>query len=65
MTTKRYVFLILILGLLTALSPFSIDMYLPGFTAIAKDLHTTTAEVSRSLARFFIGLGGVTARQIR
>jgi len=56
MTTKRYVFLILILGLLTALSPFSIDMYLPGFTAIAKDLHTTTAEVSRSLASFFIGL---------
>jgi DHA1 family bicyclomycin/chloramphenicol resistance-like MFS transporter len=56
MTRKRYVVLILILGLLTALSPFSIDMYLPGFTAIAKDLHTTTAEVARSLASFFIGL---------
>jgi DHA1 family bicyclomycin/chloramphenicol resistance-like MFS transporter len=56
MTNKRFVFLILILGLMTALSPFSIDMYLPGFTAIAKDLHTTTAEVARSLSSFFIGL---------
>ncbi|MHB8206485.1 multidrug effflux MFS transporter [Mucilaginibacter sp.] len=56
MTRKRYIFLILILGLLTALSPFSIDMYLPGFPAIAKALHTTTAEVARSLSSFFIGL---------
>ena len=56
MTRKRYFFLILILGLLTALSPFSIDMYLPGFPAIAKDLHTTTGEVARSLSSFFIGL---------
>lgn len=56
MTGKRYFFLILILGTLTALSPFSIDMYLPGFPAIAKDLHTTTEEVARSLSSFFIGL---------
>jgi DHA1 family bicyclomycin/chloramphenicol resistance-like MFS transporter len=56
MTRKRYFFLILILGTLTALSPFSIDMYLPGFPAIAKDLHTTTEEVARSLSSFFIGL---------
>lgn len=56
MTRKRYFFLILILGTLTALSPFSIDMYLPGFPAIAKDLHTTTGEVARSLSSFFIGL---------
>ncbi len=56
MTRKRYIFLILILGLLTALSPFSIDMYLPGFPAIARALNTTTAEVARSLSSFFIGL---------
>ena len=30
-------------------------MYLPGFPAIAKSLHTTTAEVSLSLSGFFIG----------
>jgi len=56
MTRKRYFFLILILGTLTALSPFSIDMYLPGFTAIAKALNTTIEEVDRSLSSFFIGL---------
>lgn len=56
MTKKRYFFTVLILGSLTALGPFSIDMYLPGFPAIAKSLHTTTAEVSLSLSSFFIGL---------
>src|ERR1700760_790034 len=53
---SRYISLILILGTLTALSPFSIDMYLPGFPAIAKDLHTTTEEVALSLSSFFIAL---------
>lgn len=56
MTKKEYFFRILILGFLTALGPFSIDMYLPGFPAIAKDLHTTTNEVALSLSSFFIGL---------
>ena len=56
MTRSRYVSLILILGSLTALSPFSIDMYLPGFPAIAKDLATSAAKVSLSLSGFFIGI---------
>lgn len=56
MTKRRYFFLILILGTLTALGPFSIDMYLPGFPEIAKDLNTTVAEVSLSLSSFFIGI---------
>jgi DHA1 family bicyclomycin/chloramphenicol resistance-like MFS transporter len=56
MTKQRYFFLILILGSLTALAPFSIDMYLPGFPAIAKSLHTTTEKVSLSLSSFFIGI---------
>jgi MFS transporter, DHA1 family, multidrug resistance protein len=56
MSGKTYFFLILILGSLTALAPFSIDMYLPGFPAIAKDLHTTAAKVSLSLSGFFIGI---------
>lgn len=56
MTRKRHLSLILILGSLTALGPFSIDMYLPGFTTIAKDLKTTTAEVTLSLSSFFIGI---------
>lgn len=48
--------LILILGLLSAIGPFSIDMYLPGFPDIAADLHTTVAKVSLSLSSFFIGI---------
>jgi DHA1 family bicyclomycin/chloramphenicol resistance-like MFS transporter len=49
-------YLILILGCLAALGPFSIDMYLPGFDAIAEDLHTTVPKVSLSLSGFFIGI---------
>src|SRR5450432_3759356 len=55
MTRSRYISLILILGGLTALTPFSIDMYLPGFPAIAKDLQTSASKVSLSLSSFFIG----------
>ncbi|HLA56119.1 MAG TPA: multidrug effflux MFS transporter [Flavobacterium sp.] len=56
MTGRKYFFLILILGSLTALGPFSIDMYLPGFTAIAADLHTSVNQVSLSLSAYFIGI---------
>ena len=48
--------LIFILGLLSAIGPFSIDMYLPGFPTIATDLHTTVDYVAYSLSSFFIGI---------
>ena len=56
MTRKKYFLTILILGTLSAISPFSIDMYLPGFPAIARDLNTTVAQVQLSLSSFFIGI---------
>jgi DHA1 family bicyclomycin/chloramphenicol resistance-like MFS transporter len=56
MPTQRYVSLILILGIMTALGPFSIDMYLSGYQAIAVDLKTTTARIGLSLASYFIGI---------
>jgi MFS transporter, DHA1 family, multidrug resistance protein len=56
MKGKRKFLLILILGSLSAIGPFSIDMYLPGFPAIAADLNTTVAHVSLSLSSFFIGI---------
>jgi DHA1 family bicyclomycin/chloramphenicol resistance-like MFS transporter len=56
MTKRTYFTYILILGLLTALGPFSIDMYLPGFGDIAKSLGTSVATVSLSLSSFFIGI---------
>jgi DHA1 family bicyclomycin/chloramphenicol resistance-like MFS transporter len=56
MTRKQYFILILILGSLATISPFSIDMYLPGFPAIAKDLKTTIAIVQLSLTSYFVGI---------
>ncbi|UBM57561.1 multidrug effflux MFS transporter [Marinilongibacter aquaticus] len=53
---KKAGLLILILGLLTAIGPFSVDLYLPAFPAIAKDLHTSVNTVSLSLSSFFLGL---------
>jgi MFS transporter, DHA1 family, multidrug resistance protein len=49
-------YLILILGLLSAIGPFSIDMYLPAFPDIARGLNTTESKVLLSLSSFFIGI---------
>jgi MFS transporter, DHA1 family, multidrug resistance protein len=48
--------IILVLGALSTVSPFSIDMYLPAFPAIARDLGTTPAAISLSVSGYFIGL---------
>mgnify|MGYP001369289079 CR=1 FL=1 len=58
MTRSRHrdFLIILILGALSTVSPFSIDMYLPAFPQIARDLGTTPAEISLSVSGYFIGL---------
>lgn len=53
---NRLFYLILVLGSLSAIGPFSIDMYLPAFPDIAKGLQTTVAQVMLSLSSFFIGI---------
>jgi MFS transporter, DHA1 family, multidrug resistance protein len=55
-TTHNRVLIILILGSLSTLSPFAIDMYLPAFPEIATALHTSTARVSLSVSSYFCGL---------
>ncbi|NQD72372.1 multidrug effflux MFS transporter [Sphingobacterium shayense] len=45
-----------ILGLLSAIGPFSIDMYLPAFKIIATDFDTSVDLVQYSLTSFFIGI---------
>lgn len=40
---------------MNALTPFTIDLYLPAFADIAKDLSTTVPYVSLSVATYFIG----------
>lgn len=54
--TQSHFQVILILGLLSAIGPLSIDMYLPAFPGIAKDLHTPVSSVMLSLSSFFIGI---------
>lgn len=49
-------FAIFTLGLLSAMGAFSIDMYLPGFPDIARDLHTTIPHIALSITSFFIGI---------
>jgi len=56
MKGKQRFFTIFTLGLLSAMGAFSIDMYLPGFPDIAKDLHTTVAHITLSITSFFIGI---------
>lgn len=47
---------ILILGLLSAFGPLSIDMYLPALPIIAKDFGAELSGVQLSLASFFVGI---------
>jgi DHA1 family bicyclomycin/chloramphenicol resistance-like MFS transporter len=42
-----------VLGLLIAVGAFAIDMYIPGFAAIARDLHTDPGTVQLSMTSFF------------
>lgn len=48
--------IIILLGALITVSPFSIDMYLPAFSQIAKDFGTTPAKISLSITSYFLGL---------
>ena len=48
--------LILVLGLLSAFGPLSIDMYLPAFPAIARDFGVPVSGVQYTLASYNIGI---------
>ena len=56
MQPKNNPLLIIILGALTAMAPFSIDMYLPAFPSVAEDLNTPVSTIQLSLASFFVGM---------
>ena len=47
----------LVLGLLSAIGPFAIDMYLPALPSIGQSLGASMAAVQASLMAFFISLG--------
>jgi DHA1 family bicyclomycin/chloramphenicol resistance-like MFS transporter len=46
-----------VLGLLSAIGPFAIDMYLPALPSIGKSLGASVGAVQASLMAFFIALG--------
>ena len=46
-----------VLGLISAIGPFAIDMYLPALPTIAEHLHASTAATQMTLMAFFIAFG--------
>lgn len=55
--TRRFFQLALALGLITAVGPFAIDMYLPALPSIGASLQADPAMVQMSLLVFFITIG--------
>lgn len=57
MFITRYLKMALILGLLSAIGPFAIDMYLPALPDIGRSLGAEVGAVQFSLTAFFLSLG--------
>jgi len=47
----------IVLGLLAAIGPFAIDMYIPALPTIAADLHASTQATQMTLMVFFVSFG--------
>lgn len=52
---RRRVLYIILLGALTALGPFTIDLYLPAFPVLEEDFQTTSAAIQLTLTGTMIG----------
>lgn len=55
--STRFLRLAVVLGLLSAIGPFAIDMYLPALPSIGQDLSASTGAVQFSLLAFFLSMG--------
>ena len=55
-TPKLPVAWIMMLGLIVAIGPLSIDMYLPALPTMAEDFGVSTAQISNSVPAYFAGL---------
>jgi len=55
--SRRFVGLAIVLGLITAVGPFAIDMYLPALPTIGASLNASPAAVQMSLMVYFIVVG--------
>ena len=54
---RRRTLYIILLGALTALGPFTIDLYLPAFPVLEADFNTTAAAIQLTLTGTMIGFG--------
>jgi DHA1 family bicyclomycin/chloramphenicol resistance-like MFS transporter len=55
LSRRQRVVYVLVLGALTALGPFTVDLYLPSFPAIERDLDTSVAAIQLTLTATTIG----------
>ncbi|PMV25369.1 MULTISPECIES: multidrug effflux MFS transporter [unclassified Pseudomonas] len=55
--SRRIAHLALLLGLITAVGPFAIDIYLPALPTLGASLHASPARVQMSLTVFFVIVG--------
>jgi DHA1 family bicyclomycin/chloramphenicol resistance-like MFS transporter len=54
-SNRRRVLYIILLGALTALGPFTIDLYLPAFPVLEEDFQTTAAAIQLTLTGTMVG----------
>jgi len=57
-SSQRVLSTVLILGVLAAFGPLSIDMYLPGLPTIGRELDAGAGQVQLTLSAFFVGFAG-------
>jgi MFS transporter, DHA1 family, multidrug resistance protein len=55
MKQKPTEWILFVIGAMSTIGPFSIDMYLPGLPSIGRDLHTDIAHVGYTLTAYFVG----------
>jgi DHA1 family bicyclomycin/chloramphenicol resistance-like MFS transporter len=55
-TTQRVFGTGLAIGLLSAIGPLAIDLYLPAFPTMVRELHASPGDVQRTLSAFFLAL---------
>lgn len=55
-TNRSKLFIISLLGALSVISPFAIDMYLPAFQDLATEFGVPSTTISLTLSSYFIGL---------
>ena len=57
LTPRQRLVYILVLGALTALGPFTVDLYLPAFPALESDFGVSTAVIQLTLTATAVGFG--------